>query len=96
MWHYPPAIPQQQYWAPPLPPAPIPAPGPNIAAMLGLGFGLAGLLIFPILMVPAALVSGIVGLNVATHRGIKRASAHWAIALGVVNILLGLWAFNQL
>ncbi|HZC69928.1 MAG TPA: DUF4190 domain-containing protein [Jatrophihabitans sp.] len=60
----------------------------NGMAIAGLVCGLVGLLVAAIVLGPLAIIFGGIGLSRANHGASHRTMSIWAIALGIVDIIL--------
>lgn len=60
----------------------------NGMAIAGLVCGIVGLLVFSIVLGPLAVIFGGIGLSRANHGAEHRTMSIWAIALGVLDIVL--------
>ena len=60
----------------------------NGLAIAGLVCGIVGLILFAVVLGPLAVIFGGVGLSRANHGAEHRTMSIWAIALGVIDILL--------
>jgi hypothetical protein len=59
-------------------------------AIAGLVCGIVGLILFPIVLGPLAIIFGGIGVSHANNGAEHRTMSIWAIALGIVDIVL--WA----
>ena len=60
----------------------------NGMAIAGLVCGIVGLIVFAIVLGPLAIIFGGIGLSRANHGAEHRTMSVWAIALGILDIVL--------
>ena len=58
----------------------------NTYAILSIAFGAIGLFIFPITLGPAAIILGVLAIK----KDQRRAFAYGGIALGIINVIVGI------
>lgn len=87
----PPWMPPPGLSAYPATPQPQPTPKTNLAAGIGLGAGILGLLFLPILFGPIALVCAAGGLDHSKkHAGVGHGASIGALVLGAINLFIAL------